>query len=254
MNRLSKIVEDKIVCIAMHGKSLEELEDRIEDFNSDKICWASCNAFDIVEDYILSKINKKLDIIGCFAEYFPEIEKEVRIPALIKALDNGSFVLAQEYLFTKTFPENGYGELLSKYISQILIIKSLARLLKQDRVSSLGFMLCALSIAGAKDIILFGCDGIGPEVTDYLGTYYKSDIHIKRRVLPRFKGVKVRDGYFSSVQSDTIHFNNNFNDYYSRCLRQFKVFTTPKISNCSMSSVITNFKKIFYDEAVNICQ
>jgi len=257
MKRLAEKIKDKTVCIALHGKSLQELEDKIGDFNNNSICWASLNAFDIVDEYILSKVYRKLDIIYCGAEYFPEIEQEIRIPLLVMALDRGAFVVGKEFLFTETFPNNGVSGLHETYAENILLLENIPgfmELMLQYTVSSFAFLLCVLSIAGAKNIILFGCDGIGPEVTDYLGTYYKSDIHIKRRVLPRFKGVKVRDGYFTSVQNDTVKFNNNFDEYYSRCMSVFRVSTPPNVYNCSSNSVVNNFKKISYDEAIKLCQ
>lgn len=264
MNRLKNIIKNKTVCIALHGNSIKELEDNIEEFNTDNICWVSVNSFDIIEEYILNKINKKLDIIYCGAEFFPEIEKTIRIPLLIKAFENKVFVLGKEFLFTETFPNNGHKELYSKYKKQILLIEdiiaknkeSLLKILSTNTVSSLGYLLCALSIAGAKQIILFGCDGIKGTENNYLSTYYQSNTHIERRILSRFKNIlsELRDEYFCGVKGDTLKFNKTFDNYYSMCMNLFNITTFPNIFNCSINSNIHNFNKISYHIAIKLIE
>ena len=222
MNRLKAKIKDRPVCILLHGRSLEELEKRITEIKNEKICWISLNAYDIVEKYILQKINKKLDIIYCGANYTPDIEV-LRIPLLIQSLDKGAFLIAKRYLFTEVFPKFINIDLYKFYQKKILFLenvynsngKSLFEVLSTHTVSSLGYLLCALSIAGAKEIKLFGLDGCGEPPDDLLSTYYKPEIHRERR--KKVTSIK------SSIQSDTYIYNNKYYNTYLECMKEFNI-------------------------------
>ena len=260
MERLKRLIKNKTICIALHGKSIEELETNIEFFDSNNICWISVNSFDIIEDYILNKINKKLDIIYCGAYFFPKIEKEIRIPKLINAFDKGAFVIAKQYIFTEIFPQNGIDGLDKIFKKQLLFLEevfpnnktfSLMEVLSKNTVSSIGYLLCILSIAGAEKIILFGFDGLNEQTSDILQTYYKADIQTNRRILPEFKNRidEFHEEYFCAIKGDTFHFNNTFPTYYAMCMEQFNISKLPQIFNCSLNSNFEVFEKISYNRA-----
>ena len=251
MDRLENLVQNKTIGVMLHGKSIEELENRIELFKNLDIVWVSLNAFDIMETYILNKINKKLDIIFCLAHFWPEIEKNIRIPALINAIKNGTLVIAKKYLFDSIFPESKFPDIYDQYEKSILLIediinqdnKSLADILLVYTVSSLGYILCVLSILKAKQIILFGCDGA---LFNDLNSYYKSERLLERRVVFPNKLTDYPDGYLISLKSDTEILNTDFFNTYLTCMNKFNMPLVP-ILNCSPNSYITAFPLITYD-------
>ena len=260
MVELENLVKNKIVGVALHGKSIEELEERIELFKDLDIVWVSLNAFDIIETYILNKINKKLSLIYCLADYWPEIEKNIRIPLLIEAINRGSLMIAKKYLFENIFPENGAPDFFGKYRDKIFLIEdfidinhfSIENLLSHYTVSSLGYILSTLSILKAKKIILFGCDG---GIKNDITSYYKSDIHIERRVLAPYKLKDFEDGMLFNIQSDTDILNTEFWKTYLTCMTLFNI-TPPPILNCSPNSYVTTFPIITYDSLLkeHLCQ
>ena len=86
MHKLKVLINDRPVAILAHGKSIKELENYIEKFQKYDICWTSLGVFNMMEDFILSKINKKLDIVydsatvsGGLLEYY---ETKVRLPRI----------------------------------------------------------------------------------------------------------------------------------------------------------------------------
>jgi len=261
MNRLVDKIKNKIVCIVLHGKSIEELENRIEEFNNDNICWVSMNTFDIVQNNILNKINKQLDIIYHFSLHRGNIEIEVQIPNLKQAIDKGSLLITNKNLFIDAYTRLQQEEFINEYKDKVLLlddIKTKANIPLEKVEAGLPticYILYSLIIMGASKIIVFGFDGSDYDInTSDMNSYYKSDIVFSRTVLPKEKVENLAKGFLGSIGYDTLSINNNFLAIYEKIKSSFNLSELPIILNCSPISKIKVFKIIDYNEALEECE
>ena len=80
--RITETVNNRPFGLCLQGKSIQELEDRIEEFKDLNICWGAMNRFDVYQDYIFNKIGKNLLITMDVGEvhYEEAYENVIRIP------------------------------------------------------------------------------------------------------------------------------------------------------------------------------
>ena len=260
MKKLINKIKDKTVCVLLHGKSIEELEDRIEEFKNDNICWISMNEFDIIQDNILNKIDKQLDIIYNFSLHRGNMEKEIQIPNIKQAIDKGSLLITNKNLFIDAYTRLQQEEFINEYKDKVLLlddIKTKENIPLEKVVSGLPticYILYSLAIMGASKIIIFGFDGSDYYVNSLnYSTYYKSNIELSRMVLPKEKAENLPKGLLAAVGYDTITINNNFLNIYEKIKSDFNLLKLPTILNCSPISKIKVFKIINYNEALEEC-
>jgi hypothetical protein len=236
MDRLTNIVKGRIACIMGSGKSIEALEDKIYDLKDYDLCWTSLSIFPIMEKYILKNINKHLEVVL----HCTSVPKSKRMKYEKYRLNMLRPFLAREeknlYLTTKGIAQRDWKELglitfWNDFCSKTLIIDNYLNVF--DVPNSLSILIMALAEAGAKKIILFGCDGCKTETN--LHTYYKPEIREEERAIC-FDGKET-----SGIQRDTSNFNQKFDLIYK--------YNVP-IVNCSPNTIINTgkIKNVTYEK------
>ncbi len=234
-NNIKKIVEGKVCCILAHGKSIETLESRIEEFRNFDVVWCGMNYFNPTEE-IIKKINKQFKIVfDCSMVKNAELyEITTRLPRLRKylsRLDDNYFITLKESLLTlwkkvdKQFP--------IQFKNKIIYGEDLISNTKYFCVSLHLYIACLLKL-GAKQIILFGADGSSKDNTEQ--TYYKSNLVLQDR--------KMTGNAFFNVIGDT----NNINCSFEPLMRSALGYVPTNVVNCSPNSYLTVFKKVNYNE------
>jgi len=249
IQKLKRVINNRVCCVISKGKSVEELERNIELFRNKKVCWIVQNRFDYIED-ILKKIGEKADIISdCATVSRKELfEKEVRYDRFfnflmrsdLNLLATSELVLEEnkEYAGKKDF------DLRTTFKNKIVTIDSVfsspncPKEVWDKPPNSLTLLLAFLIAGQAKNIILFGIDGARPGQA-ILDSYYKPDIARAERRLT------FGDERTGSVVSD----GKDFNERWAKIEAIYKIaFNNPdvKIYNGSSISLIKTFPKINY--------
>lgn len=241
-------IKDKVVGLIAQGQSVEILEQRIEEYKDLDIIWISFNNFDIIETFILNKINKKLQIVFNFASCLPWVETEIQTPWTLKIINRGSLFITNRAYLNLLEKESRFH--LKDNIKKILLLENIGKngyIVEQvtghyKTNASMGSIINSLVAAEVKKIILFGFDGAkgkrpGQETLD---TYYKTKTLSTRRPTDWF-----------TVPHNTHILNLNFLEGYKKVIKEFNLSYIPEILNCSPKSTYTCFKTITYDEVKN---
>jgi len=242
-NLISEKIKGRVLGVMGLGNSLTELEKRIEEFKDYDICWISLNSSDVIEDYILSKINKGLNIYFTLAPNAKVYDIEINIPLIKKVIDSGGIVLSDKRRI-KLYKERFNNKYVDKIIDilNISIAKrdsesraGVAGFLSQPKpINSMAVILLILLVFDPKKIILFGCDGSSSaEITP--NDYFKPEIIVKR---------DKKYGLHGDIKQ--------MNDGFLETIKRFKIFfekdKLPEIVNCSPNSQYTIFRKINYNQ------
>lgn len=232
---------NKTVVILLHGKSLEILESRIEEFRDKNIVWCGMNYFNPSEG-ILKKIDESFSIVfDCSTvKNNIEYEKKARLPRLIEFLDRNNTT----YITLKSGKDNLYdlrnrigSDFNEKYKNKIIYGEDLGFDCNQFCVSLHLYLTCLLKL-GAKTIILFGADG-GGNIGNNVSSYYKAELMQLDKVLA--------DNTSYNMTGDTCNINSSFIP-----IMQSIFGHVPTILNCSEISTYTVFKKVNYNEILNL--
>jgi len=238
------MLKNKTILLLCHGKSLETLEERIEEFKDlEDVVWTSLSTFDVPESFILSKINKEFSVVydSSTVKNEKQYELEIRIPRLSKYLDRET---KNVYLCTNSDRNNLFllrnricPEFNKKYKSKIIYAEDLKINPCNFKVSLHLYIACLYKM-NCKQIMLFGADG-GAKYGNAIESYYKHEL-IK-------KDKEVADNLNYNMIGDT----NNINSTYENMMMSTLGFM-PSILNCSLDSIYTVFPKISYDEGISL--
>jgi len=245
LDKLKHIINKRVVLIMLHGKSIEGLEKEIINFKKLDICYTSLNYFTIMEEYILNKINKKLDFVFDSSSIVKECRQDFEAKYRLKRL--GEYLSrANDNLWVTTkgnmkmiMIDTGNEEFIIRFINKILLVDQLDIIL--DVPNSVALLLQICILGGARKIILCGFDGhMGDE--NVLQSYYKSEIFYKNLRLPSTGNKNFVIG------TETTLFENQIGNI----LQNFK--NVPPIINCSINSYHNVFNKINYKELPGWCK
>ena len=227
---LRKVIRGRPCAILLPGSSISKLKRRIKELKDLDICYASVNDYWIMEDAILSKIGKKLDIIMRSAI-------ECRVPgerdfAFLKRKGN-FFISERAGYFENQMP---LGDFLSDRVlffvaerSEIMHhVPSPEYPLHFFAQASFTILTQILMIGGASLIVWFGADG---GLLNWRNLYF---------------------GGWASDSLDRLKYDTEtFNFTFQRLLSN--VHNTwgknPPLINCSEKSHYKVIKKVSYDEA-----
>jgi len=259
VDKLSQVLEGRPLAICLQGKSIKELEDRAIEFKDLPICWGAMNRFDIYQDYILSKIDKTLQVVMDVGEvkFVEAYEKVIRVPRWKVYLENKNNVLiTSEEIIGNITDIYGY-DFLSEYKDQLIVIEKCRKIRVPNSIMLYLMVLAKLQV---KKIILFGFDGFGnpkafkdtpvwdakeftPEqyCNKTLSAYYKPETTLEERV------VGYQDERASDLHSNCPTFNDQFRKTYGLFLKENNLQAS-EIVNCGMDSLYTVFRKISYDQ------
>jgi len=236
---------NKTICVIIHGRSVEELERRIEDFRYLDVVWGSMSTFDIPQKYILDKINKQFSIVfdSSTVKNANEYELTIRIPKLISYLSANS---NNKYICTKTDKNNLFNLrntlLLSfneDFKNQIIYTENLGIDPNPFCVSLHLYIACLIKL-GFEKIILFGADG-GGKWGNSIESYYK------------WEEVKKDKEVAGNLSYNMIGDSDNVNIYFNPIMISIFGYI-PTIFNCSDISLYNTFKKINYEEVINLIE
>lgn len=204
----------KPIAICLQGTSIEILQQKINLFKNKDWHWASLNKFQVIEDEILSKTNKKLDIVYCASDQRFKEEKN--------NIDN--FMQKSNTLFI-TNSDINYRYLHKVYNTELYVFDW------GYGFSSLFAMLCALGKLGAKRIYLFGADGIKGEKEVYF---------CQNKIQENF------EARANSIIKDTQIMNKIFWDYWNYIgLKEIEII------NVNPNSAIICFQKCSIEKILN---
>lgn len=224
---------DKPIAILLQGPSVSELEDKIHLFKDRDWLWTSLNRFQMMEDTILSKIGKELDIVYCSSRQ--RLSEEYENVKRFLAREGTMFVTT-----TATVVDNP--DLLDNTVG---LVKSFDW---GYGFNSLAAFLFILGKLGAKKVYLFGCDGHHSEnQTYYQEETYLEDIANGR--LPKDRSVSFPySAQARCIKSDSEYMNSIFWKYWEMIALRKEATT---IVNVNPESSITCFSKCSYEEVAN---
>lgn len=235
---------DKICAILAHGRSLEELERRIDEFKDFDIIWCGMNCFNPSEE-ILKKIGKEFMIVFDCATVANDVEYElkVRLPRLTEYLSRPNKNIYMTLRNSLYELRNRIGSDFNERFKEKVIYAGDLGFDTTQFFVSLPLYIISLFKIGAKNMILFGADGFGTDrsnTTNFnnIESYYRPNIILEERI---FSGIDFFDTYV-----DNERINTSFIPMAQQILGYI-----PDIINCSPNSYYTAFKKMNYDDTIN---
>jgi len=246
---LRNIIRGRTCAVLAHGASIQELENHIVSINEMvDICWVSLGVYNVVEDFILNRINKHLDILfecsGVPEERIKNFELSVRGPRLEKFLQRDEYNL---WITSHGFIRDNVKPYLSQllnYSKKILVIDSIfpRATLKRwmDVPNSITLLTGALIAGGASKIIYFGLDGHKGDGYNHFNSYYQPHLIESER----FNAFGSE--YDSGINRDTYEFEKRFNKISTEYMGVFA--NKPKLYNCSPGTIFTVIPKINYQD------
>ncbi len=253
MSKLQEIIKGRTVGFMLHGQSIKELEDHIVELKDADICWVSTSLFPIMEKYILSKIDKNLDIVfDCATVPHSRLEhyENIRLPRLEEFLErpvNNLWITTHGLMRDSVYPFAPW--LSGWYFEKILLVDSLFPPNNipywMDVPNSTALAIGAIIAGGAKRIITFGLDGYKGDITTGVNSYYQPNEHRKERLAAL--GTEQDPG----INRDTAGFETRFTQ---RLVEYKELFGNDcEIVNCSPNSLYNMIPKISYSELRGKC-
>ena len=239
-DKIKHIVNNRVVAIMSHGKSIEELENRITEFKDYDICWTSFNYYSLMEDFILSKINKKLEIIleGADSDNV-KYETDFRIPKMLEVIRRGNIPITTWKLMRTEYHKKGLQWFYNENKDNIVLADHLLDIINAPNTLSL--LIYCIAVCEPKKIIMFGVDGYkGSANDDEYSTYYKPEFARQRRA----RQLKHRKNFTLKETSD--NFETDFYKHLNLYCNKYNI-KAPEIINCSPNSLFTCFKKANYE-------
>lgn len=249
MNKLQKIINGRPVCMLVHGKSIVELEQYIHLLKDKDICWASTGVFPMMEEFILSSIGKKLDIVFDCATVAPHLFKDyefgVRLPRIDEFLsreENNLWCTSFGIIRDTIRPLVPIWE--TKYADKIQLIDNLVhpdvipRFM--DAPNSATLMIGTLLGGGASKIIVFGLDGYNGPVACPPEEYYHPELIVEERKLA------IGNINDENINRDT----NNLLKLFPEKLMMYREFfgNNAEVINCSSRTIYDFLPKIKYEQ------
>lgn len=273
---MKHLIENRDCFIICQGRSLEELEKRINPYSAlpmeyyqmcnafRKACVITMGRFDIIEDHIFNCGFYMTDIVFHCAsvpnENMLEYEEE-RIKRIQNFLSNTSnksrinpcFRYKNMWATTYGIVRDvivglNYKDFYAKFKDQIFEIDSI---FPKDNISHWMDVPNSVTLAiggalwgGAKRIIIFGMDGYEGDSKDGVNSYFMPEKHKKERMLAL--GTIIDEG----INRDTKNFKERFPIILEEYRKLFK--NNCPIYNCSPNSVYTVPQKITYKQLEEI--
>jgi len=259
VDRFKTILEGKPLGVCLQGKSIQELEDMIHLFKELPLCWGAMNRFDIYQDHILNKIDKKLQVVMDVGEvkFQDAYEKIIRVPRWKSYLANENSILITSEEILSFIKDILMWDIEKDHGNQLIIIEKC----RDIRVpNSIMLYLMVLAKLETKKVILFGFDGFGNpaafkdtpvwDATEFtpeqycnktLSAYYRPETTLEERV------VGYQDERASDLHSNCPTFNDQFRKTYGLYCKENNLQQS-EIVNCSPNALYTVFRKIGYNQ------
>lgn len=248
--KLKSVINRRTICVIAHGKSISELESKIPELKDHDICWASLNLFTMIEEGILSKIGKHLDIVSDCSNVplTGTYEPHMRIPRFETFLsrNENNLLFISNTVIKDVFVRQNRIDISDKYASKIETIDNIfsdplfPKEVWEAPPNSITLLLAALICGMAKKIIIFGLDGFYGSNTAAVNEYYNIPEVTRDRIAATGNVV------CGSLPSDSKDFEKRF----PSILQTYKqIFSNDvELVNCSPRSAFTCIRKIEYSQ------
>ncbi len=247
---LRKVINKRTVGIVLLGKSIENLEINIESLRNKDICWMSLNLFSPVEDFILSKIDKRLDIVYDSCSLPQSLaynyETKIRLPRITRYIErNDTNMWITSYgIIRDSICPFGLTDWYMKQRRKILLVDILFPQTQKSYYmgvpNSATLMIASAIAGGASKIILFGCDGYRGDVDLGAEAYFHPELIRLERI------ANLGSEKDPGINRDTDRFAERITSLINTYNRLFGNYCP--IINCSDRSVYNMFPKINYDK------
>jgi len=256
IERLRKVINKRPVAIILPGSSVRELEQRIKELEECDICYSSLNAFKVIEENILGKINRNFSIIMNSAEPWFDMNNIINF---LERAENNIFI-SEKSSFQPERAIKGFDldKFIRKYDEKILfftsVVSSTSLIIKQGSVflrqspspkyplhfirqNSFSILLSLVLIGEASKVVIFGADGgrINPQEL-----YFRESESEDQNFTPEEK-----------LMDNTRFFNATMPLIIKKIYRTYNLKPVD-IINCSEKSHYTPFRKLSYDETFNL--
>lgn len=258
--KIASIIKGRPCFVLAKGKTLEELERKINHYKDLDVCWVTLNDFKYLEDKILSKINKKFDLISTCAsvENIDIYERTIRLPRFKEYLERpvNNLLMLSNIVIEHCFKNTGNVDIYEKYKEKIVIIEELfsspncPKEIFDKPPNSITLLYAFLMAGGAKEVFIFGLDGLKPGIK-WSESYYDSPSVLAHRQVshPRMPNGQVRINPGSLV-SDSVTFNIRWNKIFEIYKKSFNN-SNVKFYNVNPDSMTNHFKKITHDQILD---
>lgn len=254
MNDINKRLKDRFEIINSHqpvvllnGPSIKDILKHINKLSDKKILFYAINNKFILEDAILSKINKKVDVwqVTCTIE-IKRFAQE--IVDFLSRKESFLFLTNSEALSKISDVLDLNKDIID--FSKIFLMDNICYNLYKTidgnynpsqwgKINSLGSLLSFLTLSRSKSpIYLFGCDGISESSENNENTYFHQKEVIKRR----------KEINNSGIYKDMQLFNEKWHEI-SQIFFTDRGFKIRKILNVNPNSHYTCFDLISYEDA-----
>lgn len=266
-NKITEIIKGRTVAIMAHGSSIYKLEDYITKLKDYDICWTSLNQFTVMEDFILNKINKQLEIVFDTASvssvFLDSFENNVRLPNLYNFLKRDtnnlwatSFGIIRDSVkefrpewIAKVWQNEGLGEDKGIFSDKIQIVDQLVEKEEvqhlMDVPNSLCLFLATLVASNVSKIILFGVDGYKKEECP-------SQVCYQPELTKEYRKAAIGNESDAGITRDTRNFEARFPSLLQWYRERFK--NNVLIYNCSPNSYISVIEKIKYKDLYSLLE
>jgi hypothetical protein len=236
----SKLINNRIVAVCLHGNSISELDSRIDEFKNFNICWTSLGQWELVEKYILAKIGKQLEITFDTAEVENPVRFEIlrRIPRLKEFLsrDTNNLHISMRHVSISKLREKLGCTIERDYSHKFIYAEDIGP--AYAFCVSFPLFIMSLWILGAQKIILFGCDG---SKENSVSTYFHpEDVAIEK---------KIANNESFNLSGDCGWANSGFPKIMTHTSANMGL-PLPEVVNCSINSLFGLYPIISYNQAI----
>lgn len=195
-----------------------------------------------MDKFILSKINKKLEIVLEAADSDTRnYELDYRIPKMKEVIQRGDLVISTWRLLWTEYRKKNLGWFYEENKDKIALADDILGII--DVPNTLALLIYCVAVCNPKKIILFGVDGYkGKNDESEYTTYYKSE----EAKIRRARQLQHRKNFTLKETSDNFDtwFGIGLYCSYMNCNTE----NIPKIINCSPNSQFDSIRKINYNE------
>jgi hypothetical protein len=249
VNRISSVVKNRPVFLFNHGSSISELEYHIQEVKDKDICYVSTGLFPIMEQNILSKIGKPLDIVfDCATVPHARVVhyERIRLGRIHEFLNRpqDNLWITTHGLIRDSVKPLMPDLLTDWYKDKIALVDGI---FPQDEIprwmdvpNSTCLAIASMIAGGASKIITFGLDGYSGDPSIGVNSYYKPEEHRKERKAAL--GTEEDPG----INRDTGGFFGRFPQLLVEYRELFRNHC--EIYNCSPKSIYDVPQKITYNE------
>lgn len=244
---VKRIVGGRDIALLVHGPSIRQLEERIDELAGQDVCYVSLNQFPHMEEPMLSKIGELLDLV-MIGNPLSFSDHEEQVYEFLSRDDDNMFITSEFATTAIDVARGGSAGFKQAFASKLIYFESQffypptpVRPLHFPSGNTLSVLLPFLFLGEPKRIFLFGSDG-GGDPKSQNGAYFFSDAPEsdvdRRRVAETYRRLRL----------DARHCDQNVGASMISVSALYNV-PMPEVYNVCLDSAYEAFPKISYDDA-----